>query len=157
MNVTGQSNQVKVAPYMGRAALFRLRTQHTLTHMRRRWQLYALLLIPILYMVIFHYVPMVGAQIAFRDYTVRDGIWGSEWVGLENFQRFFDSYLFQRLIVNTVTLGLYSLIAGFPIPIILALSLNQVRNFFQEDGADGDICALFYLHRGAGRPAAPIL
>jgi multiple sugar transport system permease protein/putative aldouronate transport system permease protein len=94
----------------------------------KRWQLYALLLIPALYMIIFHYVPMIGAQIAFRDYSVRDGIWGSEWIGFENFQRFFDSYLFGRLIGNTVVLGLYSLIAGFPIPIILALSLNQVRN-----------------------------
>ncbi|MBZ0297324.1 MAG: ABC transporter permease subunit [Anaerolineae bacterium] len=98
--------------------------------MRRRWQLYALLLIPFIYMIVFHYTPMIGAQIAFRDYSARGGVWGSEWIGLENFQRFFNSYLFQRLIINTVTLGLYSLIASFPIPIILALSLNQVRNIF---------------------------
>ncbi len=100
---------------------------HVLMGMRRRWQLYALLLIPLIYILTFNYIPMVGAQIAFRDYSARGGVWGSEWVGFENFQRFFDSYLFGRLILNTITLGLYSLIAGFPIPIILALSLNQVR------------------------------
>lgn len=96
----------------------------------KRWQLYLFLLLPLAYIIIFHYVPMVGAQIAFRDFTPKGGVWGSEWVGLENFQRFFDSYLFERLITNTVTLGLYSLVASFPIPIILALSLNQVRTRF---------------------------
>lgn len=105
-----------------------LRHSRLLNQMARRWQLYLILLLPLAYIIIFHYYPMVGAQIAFRDFTPRGGIWGSEWVGLENFQRFFDSYLFERLISNTVTLGLYSLVAGFPIPIILALSLNQVRN-----------------------------
>lgn len=105
-----------------------LASSHLFLRMRRRWQLYVLLLLPLAYIITFHYIPMIGAQIAFRDYTVRGGVWGSEWVGLENFQRFFDSYLFSRLIVNTLTLGLYSLVAGFPIPIILALSLNQVRN-----------------------------
>ncbi|MFC1960787.1 ABC transporter permease [Chloroflexota bacterium] len=95
--------------------------------MAKRWQLYALLALPLAYIIIFHYQPMIGAQIAFRDFTPKGGIWGSEWVGLENFQRFFNSYMFERVIKNTVTLGLYSLIASFPIPIILALSLNQVR------------------------------
>jgi putative aldouronate transport system permease protein len=98
-----------------------------LMRVARRWQLYVFLILPLAYIIIFHYVPMIGAQIAFRDFIPRDGVWGSEWVGLENFQRFFDSYLFERLITNTVTLGLYSLVASFPIPIILALSLNQVR------------------------------
>jgi putative aldouronate transport system permease protein len=101
-----------------------------LSRMAKRWQLYIFLLLPLAYIIIFHYVPMVGAQIAFRDFTPKGGVWGSEWVGLENFQRFFDSYLFERLITNTVTLGLYSLIASFPIPIFLALSLNQVRTTF---------------------------
>ena len=103
---------------------------HRRTVMRRvtkNWQLYVLLIIPVVLTLIFAYYPMLGAQIAFRDYSPRDGIWGSEWIGTENFQRFFDSYLFERIIKNTVTLGLYSLVVGFPIPIILALSLNQVR------------------------------
>lgn len=101
-----------------------------LTQMARRWQLYVFLALPLAYIIIFHYVPMVGAQIAFRDFVPNKGVWGSEWVGFENFQRFFDSYLFERLITNTVTLGLYSLVASFPIPIILALSLNQVKTTF---------------------------
>lgn len=101
--------------------------RHLLLRMRRRWQLYALLILPLAYIIVFSYVPMLGAQIAFRDYRVADGIWNSQWVGLENFERFFNSFQFERLIVNTITLGLYLLVVGFPIPIILALSLNQVR------------------------------
>lgn len=103
---------------------------HLLMRMRRRWQLYALLALPLAYIIIFSYIPMLGAQIAFRDYTVAGGIWNSPWVGLDNFQRFFNSYQFSRLITNTLTLGLYSLVVGFPIPIILALSLHQVRNLW---------------------------
>src|SRR5215207_9942136 len=104
--------------------------RHLLMRMRRRWQLYALLLLPLAHILIFSYVPMLGAQIAFRDYRVADGIWNSQWVGLENFERFFNSFQFERLIVNTLTLGLYLLVVGFPIPIILALSLNQVRTLW---------------------------
>lgn len=104
--------------------------RHLLLRMRRRWQLYALLILPLAHILIFSYVPMLGAQIAFRDYRVADGIWGSQWVGLENFERFFNSFQFERLIINTITLGLYLLVVGFPIPIILALSLNQVRNLW---------------------------
>jgi len=96
----------------------------------KRWQLYLFLVLPIAYIITFHYVPMIGAQIAFRDYIPSEGIWGSPWVGLENFKRFFNSYLFERLILNTVILGLYLLVASFPIPIILALSLNQVKSQF---------------------------
>ena len=101
--------------------------RHLLLRMRRRWQLYILLILPLAYIIIFSYVPIVGAQIAFRDYTVSGGIWNSPWVGFANFQRFFNSFQFSRLIVNTLTLGIYLLVVGFPIPIILALSLNQVR------------------------------
>lgn len=104
--------------------------RHLLLRMRRRWQLYVLLILPLAHILIFSYVPMLGAQIAFRDYRVADGIWNSQWVGLENFARFFNSFQFERLIINTITLGLYLLVVGFPIPIILALSLNQVRTIW---------------------------
>ncbi len=103
---------------------------HLLMRMRRRWQLYALLILPLAYIIVFSYIPMLGAQIAFRDYTAAGGIWNSPWVGLQNFERFFNSYQFSRLIINTITLGLYSLLVGFPIPIILALSLHQVRTLW---------------------------
>ncbi|MCP4406047.1 MAG: sugar ABC transporter permease [bacterium] len=101
-----------------------------LEHMRRDWQLYVMLLLPLLYLLIFKYGPMYGAQIAFRNFVATKGIWGSPWVGLKHFERFFNSHMFWRVIRNTFALSFYQLIAGFPIPIILALSLNQVRHAF---------------------------
>ena len=93
-----------------------------------RWQLYLWLAIPIIYYLVFKYYPMFGIQLAFKKYDVRAGIWGSEWIGLENFKRFFNSYYFKRVVTNTLRLSLYSLIVGFPIPVIFALMLNTVRN-----------------------------
>jgi len=94
---------------------------------RRNWQLYALLFLPILWLIVFRYAPMYGAQIAFRQYSPAFGIEASPWVGLANFERFFNSPKFEPVIVNTLVLSFYSLVAGFPIPILLALSLNQVK------------------------------
>lgn len=91
----------------------------------RRWQLYLILLIPITFLVVFSYVPMYGAQIAFRQYTAKGGITGSKWVGLKHFIKFFNSPFFPRLIRNTLFISLYGLIAGFPIPVLLAISLNN--------------------------------
>ncbi len=104
--------------------------RHLLMRMRRRWQLYALLALPLLYIIVFSYIPILGAQIAFRNYTLAGGIWNSQWVGFANFERFFNSFQFTRLIVNTLSLGLYLLVIGFPVPIILALSLHQVRTLW---------------------------
>lgn len=95
--------------------------------MKRSWQLYLFLLLPIVWLLVFMYYPMYGAQIAFRDFLPGRSILGSEWIGLTNFTRFFESPLFVRLIKNTFVLSFYSLVVGFPIPIILALSLNQLR------------------------------
>jgi len=97
---------------------------------RKGWQLYIMLSLPVLFVLIFSYVPMYGAQIAFKSYTVTKGIWGSDWVGLKHFNRFVHSYEFWRLLRNTISISLYGLLAGFPFPIILALSLNYVRNLF---------------------------
>ncbi len=94
---------------------------------RRNWQLYVMLALPVLYLNVFHYWPMYGVQIAFRNFNVVDGITGSSWVGLANFERFITSYNFSQIIQNTVILSAYSLAAGFPLPIILALALNDVR------------------------------
>ena len=91
------------------------------------WQLYLLLLVPVVITIIYKYVPMYGIQIAFRDFRAGRGITGSEWVGWEWFERFFTSPNAVRMIRNTVLLSLYSLLWGFPIPIILSLILNQVR------------------------------
>lgn len=93
----------------------------------RNWQLYALISPVIAYYVLFQYVPMYGIQIAFKGFIATQGIWGSPWVGFEHFDRFFNSYYFWRLIKNTLGIGLYSLAVGFPIPIILALLMNEIR------------------------------
>lgn len=94
--------------------------------MLARWQLYVLLLLPVLYILIFAYVPMGGLVIAFKDYKIRKGILGSDWVGLENFIKFFRSYKFPLIMKNTLVLSLYSLAMSFPIPIIFALLLNSM-------------------------------
>lgn len=96
--------------------------------MKKSWQLYALLALPVIYVLVFKYYPMYGAQIAFKDYIASKGVAGSEWVGLKHFIRFFNSYEFSKLMKNTLIISLYSLLAGIPFPIILALSLNYVKN-----------------------------
>ena len=96
-------------------------------NLRRSWQLYLLLALPVLWLAVFQYYPMYGAQIAFRDFLPGDSMWHAEWVGMENFTRFFNSTSFVQLMRNTLGLSLYSLAVGFPIPIIFALSLNQLR------------------------------
>ena len=92
------------------------------------WQLYVLILPAVIYFVVFNYLPMYGIQIAFRDYKAVSGIQGSPWVGLKHFQNFFDAYYFKRLLSNTLLLNLYSLLCSFPIPLILAILLNQIKN-----------------------------
>lgn len=94
----------------------------------RDWQLILLCLLPVLYYIIFHYIPMYGVQIAFKDFRAVDGIWGSPWCGLKYFKRFFESYQFWPLLKNTLLLSFYQLLFGFPIPIALAILLNQVKN-----------------------------
>jgi putative aldouronate transport system permease protein len=81
----------------------------------------------LLYFLIFNYVPMIGLVIAFKNYVLSDGIFGSEWVGLANFQRLFDSPDFPKAIRNTLTISLLRLFFGFAAPIILALLLNELR------------------------------
>lgn len=88
--------------------------------------LYMMLLPVIAFYVIFHYLPMYGAQIAFRDYKPKFGITGSEWVGFKNFIEFFKGVYFVRLLRNTLLINILNLIFGFPAPIILALLLNEV-------------------------------
>jgi len=102
--------------------------QHPLIRsLKKHWELYLLVLPPVLYLLIFKYIPMVGVQIAFKDFSVVKGIWGSPWVGLKHFEAFFESPNFWLLIKNTIGISFYSLLAGFPIPILLALALNEIR------------------------------
>lgn len=117
-------DNVQHAPILARNSRWR----STKKHLRDYWQLYLLMLPAIVFIGIFCYSPMYGAQIAFRDFNLRRGIWGSEWVGMEHFIRFWTASNFWPLLRNTLGISLYSLIAGFPIPIILAFMLNELRN-----------------------------
>lgn len=92
-----------------------------------RW-LYVLILPALVYLIIFNYMPMYGVQIAFKNYKAVRGIAGSDWVGLKHFQTFFGAYYCGRLIGNTLILNVLSLICSFPIPIILAVIVNNIRN-----------------------------
>jgi len=94
---------------------------------KQHWQFYLILLLPILYVLVFHYVPMWGIIIAFKRYTPSSGIAKSPWVGLLYFEQFFKSPSSLKIIWNTLILSIYSIIAGFPIPIMLAIALNEVR------------------------------
>jgi putative aldouronate transport system permease protein len=94
---------------------------------KRGWQLYLMLLIPLAWLLIFQYWPMYGAQIAFRNFMPGMSIWESPWVGLDNFTKFFESYMFLRVLRNTLWISFYSLLVGFPIPIIFALAINQLK------------------------------
>ena len=91
------------------------------------WQLYVLLLIPVVLTVIYKYIPMYGIQIAFRDYKPSRGFMGSEWVGWYWFDRLFTAPTFKRMISNTLLLNFWGLLWSFPVPIILALAINQLR------------------------------
>lgn len=93
----------------------------------RNRSLYLLVLPVILFYIMFHYKPMYGAIIAFQDYNPRKGIMGSDWVGLDQFIRFFNSPYFIRLLKNTLLLSVYGIVFGFPAPIILALLLNELK------------------------------
>lgn len=93
------------------------------------WQVYLLLLLPVIYLIIFCYVPMGGLVLAFKDYNIRDGIWGSLWAGFDNFIEFFQSYKFEIVLKNTLVLAIYTLIVGFPIPILFALLLNAFPGY----------------------------
>ena len=95
--------------------------------LKKYWTYYLLLLPAIAYVAIFNYGPLYGVQIAFKNYKMNLGIWGSEWVGLEHFIKFVDSYQFERVIVNTLRLSIYSVLCGFPFPILFALLINTIE------------------------------
>lgn len=111
--------------------VFLKKTQHPKGYLKKRlkesWPFYLLLLPGLIYLIIFEYVPMYGVQIAFKDYRSAKGIWGSEWVGLKHFMRFFQYPNCWKLIWNTLRINLLSL-ATFPCAIVLALFLNEVRS-----------------------------
>jgi putative aldouronate transport system permease protein len=103
-------------------------TKNTLLKkVKNSWQLYVIFFLPLVYIIVFHYIPMYGVTIAFKNFNPVQGILGSPWIGFDHFVRFFQSYEFKRVLLNTLVLSFYQLLAGFPFPIILALAINYVN------------------------------
>ncbi|WP_151732819.1 ABC transporter permease [Paenibacillus tengchongensis] len=96
--------------------------------LKRDWQLYLLVAIPLAFVIVFKYLPMTGLVIAFKDYKIARGFWGSEWVGFQIFQDIFAKPDFTRAVRNTLLLNILDLIFSFTMPIILALMLNEVKS-----------------------------
>ena len=88
------------------------------------WELYFMALLPVIWLIVFMYLPMYGNVIAFKRFVASKGIWGSPWIGLDNFERFFTSFKFGNIMWNTFFLNAYDLVLGFPIPIVLAILLH---------------------------------
>lgn len=106
---------------------YKSRGRHTLDAMRSHWQIYLIILLPIVWYVVFSYLPLAGLQLAFKKYMPRSGIWGSPWIGLTNFQNVFVDPAFMRSIWRTLSINILRLVFVFPVPIILALLLNEMR------------------------------
>lgn len=123
MNRNKNTNKSKNASHANRFTKFTV--DRFIKGMKKDYQLYLLALPAVLYIFIFSYIPMYGIQIAFKDFNVAAGISGSEWVGFDQFAKFFNSYQFLTTLKNTLVLSIYSLLVNFPFPIILALMLNQ--------------------------------
>lgn len=108
-------NDIRAQRALGRSSWF-----------KNDYQLYLMILPAVAYFFVFNYMPMYGIQIAFKDYKAVFGIAGSPWVGLKHFETFFNSYYFGRLLTNTLLLNVFSLLWSFPVPIIMAIMLNQI-------------------------------
>ena len=96
--------------------------------LKTNYILYLMILPVAAYYLLFSYVPMTGIQLAFKNYRIKDGIWGSPWVGLAHFRRFFSSYNFSTLIWNTLAISLYCLIIGAVIPVLFSVLINYIRS-----------------------------
>ncbi|WP_209973100.1 ABC transporter permease [Lederbergia galactosidilytica] len=112
-----------------------------LENIKKHWMLYVMILPGIIFYVVFKYIPLFGSVIAFQDYQIFKGIWGSPWVGLENFRFLFSYQDFFLVLRNTATIAFYQLVFSFPAPIILALLFNEVRILL----AKKTLQSLFYL------------
>lgn len=117
---------------MGVGAVMQV-SQGVLSHAKRAWRsryLLAMIVLPMVYLLLFNYIPMYGAQIAFRDYNPFLGILESPWVGAKHFEDFFDSVYFGRLLRNTVVISVVQLLITFPAAIVLSLMINEVQTSF---------------------------
>lgn len=129
---------VKIRPQVGKGRWARFVRR---AHLRRNWDLYLLLLLPVAYFVIFHFAPIYGLQIAFKRYSAVKGILGSPWVGFMHFEDFFSSYYFPVILKNTLLISFGQIVFGFPVPLILALSINEI----QRSGFKRTVQTITYL------------
>lgn len=105
------------------------RSKHSIGYyLKQDWQLWVMLLPAIVYIFIFCYMPMYGAQLAFRKYDFAKGIYGGEWVGFKYFSDYFNNAMFSTTLRNTFLTSLASIVFGFPAPIVLAIIINQIRS-----------------------------
>lgn len=128
METVTQSSEAKKAPeliYVKESFWRRLAKD-----LKRNKFIYLMVLPVVIYYLIFHYGPMYGVQIAFKNFSLTEGIWGSQWVGFDHFISFFKGFYFWRLLKNTVLINVYELLLAFPAPIILALLLNELRRMW---------------------------
>lgn len=114
-------------------------------HFKRYWPYYVMMLPGIIYIVMFKYIPMMGSVIAFKDYSAYQGILESPWSGLENFKKLFQYPDFYKILGNTVILGLLKTVLTFPIPVILALMLNEIRNAKVKKVVQTVICIPYFV------------
>jgi len=118
--VVSQATVPRVIPKRGFASMWR--------EIKQGKYLLLMMLVPMGLVLVFNYGPMYGLQIAFKDYRILDGIWASPWVGFKHFQRFFTSPVTLRVLRNTIEISMLRLICGFPIPIVLALMINEMKD-----------------------------
>lgn len=111
---------------IGRTGTYKMTGKQRIRKIKQNKYLYLLIIVPLIYYAIFCYGPMYGVLIAFKDYNMAKGVWASPWVGMEWFEKFLTDPYFWKLVRNTLLLNIYGLLWGFPIPIILALMLNEV-------------------------------
>lgn len=117
---------------MRTASLYRSRKAGFFHDARKNWDLYLFLVIPLIFLILFQYMPMYGSIMAFQNYSPAKGFLGSPWVGFEHFLRFFNSHQFGKLMWNTASLSIYMIIIGFPFPIMLAIAVNYTKNRFYK-------------------------
>lgn len=98
-----------------------------ITYLKKYWFVYFLVLPGLCFMIVFNYGPMYGIQLAFKDYSIKLGVWGSKWVGLKHFQEMFVDQVFWTAFRNTIIINIYSLVFGFTFNIFLALMINEIR------------------------------
>jgi putative aldouronate transport system permease protein len=111
----------------------------------RTWELYAMLVIPMAFVIIFNYVPMYFLIIAFKSFSPKKGAWGSPWVGLKYFRMFFENPIFPKILKNTLQIGLYGYIVGTVSGILLAFAMNEIRHKFVKKAAQMITYAPYFL------------